>query len=77
MSKDRKRREGGIAWDDTPRRAGTKERFIEKRQNWQDYLDLSGDEDGGDDDLNDEDGSETEDSKGSSPASEDETKSDR
>ncbi|MBK8229542.1 MAG: hypothetical protein IPK72_02945 [Candidatus Eisenbacteria bacterium] len=77
MSKDRKRREGA-AWDDTPRRAGTKERFIEKRQNWQDYLDLTGDEDGGDDDLNDEDGSETVGLHGDAPAaSDDEPKSDR
>ena len=45
MKKTEKRRrpEGG-GWDDAPRRSGTKERFVEKRQKWQQYLDGGSDE---------------------------------
>lgn len=47
MNKEKKRRpEGGQGWDDAPRRLNGKERFVEKRQNWQDYLELSEDEEG-------------------------------
>lgn len=45
MNKEKKRRpDRGMGWDDGPRRPLAKERFIEKRQNWQDYLELSSDE---------------------------------
>ena len=45
MNKDKKRRpERGLGWDDGPRRPLSKEPFVEKRQNWQDYLELSSEE---------------------------------